>query len=72
MKKIAILTRDCAGVNAAIRAVVRTASFYNIEVVGVLREYEGLIEGDLLPLDRRAVSGIISLGGSIICGAALG
>ncbi|HEC81379.1 MAG TPA: ATP-dependent 6-phosphofructokinase, partial [Thermoplasmatales archaeon] len=36
MKKIGVLTRDCARVNAAIRAVVRTADRYNIEVMGVL------------------------------------
>ena len=46
MKKIAILTRDCAGVNAAIRSIVRTASDYNIEVIGVMRGYDGLIDND--------------------------
>jgi 6-phosphofructokinase 1 len=66
MKKIAILTRDCAGVNAAIRSVVRTAFRYNIEVVGVLRGYDGLIDGTFIPLNRRSVSGIINLGGTIL------
>jgi len=66
MKKIAILTRDCAGVNAAIRSVVRTASEYNIEVVGVLKGYEGLIENELVSLTRRSVSGIINMGGTIL------
>jgi 6-phosphofructokinase 1 len=66
MKKIAILTRDCAGVNAAIRSVVRTAFHYNIEVVGVLRGYDGLIDGTFIPLNRRSVSGIINLGGTVL------
>lgn len=66
MKKIAILTRDCAGVNAAIRSVVRTAFHYDIDVVGVLKGYDGLIDGEFLPLNRRAVSGIINSGGTIL------
>ncbi|MCD6583642.1 MAG: 6-phosphofructokinase [Candidatus Omnitrophica bacterium] len=66
MRRIGILTRDCAGINACIRAVVRTASFYNIEVVGIFRGYEGLIRGETKVLTRRSVSGIISLGGSIL------
>lgn len=66
MKKIAVLTRDCSGINAAIRAVVRTASAYGIEVLGVLRGYEGLIEGELRPLSRISVSGIVNLGGTIL------
>jgi 6-phosphofructokinase 1 len=66
MKKIAVLTRDCGGVNAAIRAVVRTAVAAGLEVQGVVRGYEGLIHGDLIPLDRRSVSNIIGLGGTIL------
>ena len=66
MKKIAILTRDCAGVNAAIRSVVRTASHYNIEVVGVVKGYDGLIDGVFIPLNRRSVSGIITVGGTML------
>ncbi|MGA2532284.1 MAG: ATP-dependent 6-phosphofructokinase [Candidatus Aminicenantales bacterium] len=66
MKRMAILTRDCAGVNAAIRAAVRTATPAGIEVLGVLRGYEGLIDGDFVPLDRRSVSGIINAGGTIL------
>ncbi len=64
--KIGIVTRDCAGINAAIRAVVRTAANSGVEVVGVLRGYEGLIAGETRPLDRRSVSGIINLGGTIL------
>lgn len=66
MKKIAVLTRDCGGVNAAIRAVVRTAVAEGLEVSGVVRGYEGLIRGDFVPLERRSVSNIIGLGGTIL------
>lgn len=66
MNKIAILTRDCAGVNAAIRSVVRTASEHGIEVLGVLKGYDGLIKGNFIPLTRRSVSGIINRGGTIL------
>ncbi len=66
MNKIAILTRDCAGVNAAIRSVVRTATDQHIKVVGVLRGYDGLIDGQFIPLDRRSVSGIINQGGTVL------
>ena len=66
MNKIAVLTRDCGGVNAAIRAVVRTAAARGIAVEGVVRGYEGLIRGDVIPLDRRSVSNIIGLGGTIL------
>lgn len=66
MRKIAVLTRDCGGINAAIRAVVRTAAAEGLEVAGVVRGYEGLIRGDFVPLDRRSVSNIIGLGGTIL------
>ncbi len=66
MKKIGILTRDCAGINACIRSVVRTASYYGIEVVGIMRGFEGLINGETRILTHRSVSGIINLGGSIL------
>lgn len=66
MKKIGILTRDCAGVNATIRSIVRTACKYKLEVIGVLREYDGLIDNQIIILDREAVSGIINIGGTIL------
>jgi 6-phosphofructokinase 1 len=66
VKKIGILTRDCAGINAAIRAVVRTAAFHGIEVLGIIKGYDGLIDGDFVTLDRRSVSGILSRGGTIL------
>jgi 6-phosphofructokinase 1 len=66
MKKIAVLTRDCGGVNATIRAVVRTAVAQGLLVEGVMRGYEGLMNGEFVPLDRRSVSNIIGLGGTIL------
>lgn len=66
MKKIGIVTRDCAGVNAAIRAVVRSADHFDIKVFGFLRGYDGLISGSYILLDRRSVSGIINRGGTIL------
>ncbi|MBP5405147.1 MAG: 6-phosphofructokinase [Clostridia bacterium] len=68
MKRIAVLTSggDAPGMNAAIRAVVRAASYYNIEVYGVERGYMGLIEGDLHMMSRRNVSDTIQRGGTIL------
>ncbi len=66
MKKIAIVTRDCAGINATIRSVVRTACNHNIEVAGVLRGYDGLVDGKFIQLNRSSVSGIINSGGTIL------
>jgi 6-phosphofructokinase 1 len=66
LRRIAILTRDCGGINAAIRAAVRTAAAAGLEVLGVRCGYEGLIDGDFAPLDRRSVSSIINLGGTIL------
>ncbi len=57
---------DAPGMNAAIRAVVRTAIFYGINVKGVMRGYEGLIDGDFIDLDSGSVSNIIQLGGTIL------
>ena len=68
MKKIAILTSggDAPGMNAAIRAVVRTALKNNLEVMGVRRGYSGLINGELFNMDRTSVSDIIQRGGTIL------
>jgi len=60
------LTRDCAGVNAAIRSIVRTASKYHIEILGVIKGYDGLVDGNFVSLNRRSVSGIINQGGTIL------
>lgn len=68
LKKIAVLTTggDAPGMNAAIRAVVRTAVNHKLEVMGVLRGYWGLINDEIRLLDHRSVSGIINLGGTIL------
>ena len=60
MKKIAILTSggDAPGMNAAVRAVVRTALSNGIEVMGVQRGYSGLLDGDITPMTRSSVSDI--------------
>ncbi|MBE6880314.1 MAG: 6-phosphofructokinase [Ruminococcaceae bacterium] len=71
MKKIAILTSggDAPGMNAVIRSVVRTAIARGMEVVGVVRGYNGLINGDIIPMDARSVSDIIQRGGTMLCTA---
>lgn len=68
MKKIGILTSggDSPGMNACLRAIVRTAVYHNIEVVGYLRGYEGLIDNNCIALKRESVSGIIQKGGTIL------
>ncbi len=68
MKKIAILTSggDAPGMNAAIRAVVRMALHKGIEVVGVKRGYSGLINGELIEMNRCSVSDIIHRGGTVL------
>jgi 6-phosphofructokinase 1 len=66
VNRLGIITRDCAGVNAALRAAVRTAISQGAEVYGIMRGYDGLIDGNLRHLDRRSVSGIINLGGTIL------
>jgi len=68
IQKIAVLTSggDAPGMNAAIRAVVRTANFYKLSSVGVLRGYQGLIESDFMDMGSSSVSKIINLGGTIL------
>ncbi len=68
MKKIAVLTSggDAPGMNAAIRAVVRAAVAANVEILGVRRGYQGLIDGQIEPLTARSVSGIIHHGGTML------
>jgi 6-phosphofructokinase 1 len=63
---IGLVTRDCAGVNAAIRSIVRTAAENGMTVKGAMKGYEGLIDGDFVSLDKRAVSGILNSGGTIL------
>jgi 6-phosphofructokinase 1 len=68
MKRIAVLTSggDAPGMNAAIRAVVRTALAKGCEVFGVYQGYEGLIGGNIEPFTARDVSGIIQQGGTVL------
>jgi len=66
--KIGVLTAggDCPGLNAVIRAVTRKSLAAGHEVVGLWRGYAGLAERSYVPLDMRAVSGILPLGGTIV------
>ncbi|MDD5503939.1 MAG: 6-phosphofructokinase [Candidatus Omnitrophica bacterium] len=68
MKRLAFLTSggDCAGMNSAIRSITRTALYYGIKPFAVMRGYDGLIKGDFVEFNRRSVSSIINLGGTII------
>ncbi|KFF73505.1 6-phosphofructokinase [Chryseobacterium sp. P1-3] len=65
---MAVLTSggDSPGMNAALRAVVRTANYYNIECYGVREGYNGLINGDFLKMGPRSVKNIINQGGTIL------
>lgn len=71
MKTIAVLTSggDSPGMNAAVRAVVRTACENGMKVYGVIRGYNGLINGDFIEMDLRSVSDIINRGGTILYSA---
>ena len=68
VKRIGVLTSggDAPGMNAAVRAVVRTAQSCGIECVGIRRGYNGLITGDFLPMDASSVSHIIHKGGTML------
>ena len=68
MKKIGIITSggDSPGMNACLRAVVRTASFENIKVIGFFHGYEGLIDNDYVELTSDKVANIIHRGGTIL------
>jgi 6-phosphofructokinase 1 len=68
IKKIGVFTSggDAPGMNAAIRAVVRTGLYYDLEVAGIMRGYEGMIAGDFIPMERKSVGNIIQRGGTIL------
>ncbi len=68
MKRLGILTGggDAAGMNAAIRAVARTAMNHNIEVIGIHRGWLGLSQGDYSTMTRRETGGILHKGGTIL------
>ena len=64
IKKIGVLTSggDAPGMNAAIRAIVRTCSFHDVMCVGIFRGFQGLVEGDFEVLGPRDVNYIINKG----------
>ena len=66
--KIGVLTSggDSPGMNAAIRAVVRTGIYHGMEMFGIMRGYQGLIEDDIVKMETRSVANIIQRGGTIL------
>ncbi|TAE10067.1 MAG: 6-phosphofructokinase [Bacteroidetes bacterium] len=66
--KIGVLTSggDSPGMNAAVRAVVRTGLYHNCEMFGILRGYSGMYEDEIIPMDGRSVANIIQRGGTIL------
>jgi 6-phosphofructokinase 1 len=68
MKRLAVLTSggDSPGMNAAVRAVVRTAAYHDLEIFGVYRGYQGLIDGAIKKMGPRDVGSIIHRGGTIL------
>src|SRR5215204_858561 len=66
--KIGVLTSggDAPGMNAAIRAVVRTGIYHGLEVHGILRGYQGMIDDDIIKMETRSVANIIQRGGTIL------
>lgn len=68
MKRIGILTSggDAPGMNACIRAVVRTAKYFGMDVFGIRQGYAGLINDDMVPMEMRSVSDIVQRGGTIL------
>ena len=71
MKKLAVLTSggDAPGMNAAIRAVVRRSIYKGLEIVGVKYGYQGLIQGEYIPMDVGSVGDIIHRGGTMLYSA---
>lgn len=68
LNKIAVMTSggDSPGMNAAIRAVVRTCAYYKVTCVGILQGYQGMIEGNFIGMNARSVNNIINKGGTIL------
>jgi 6-phosphofructokinase 1 len=66
--KIGVLTSggDSPGMNACVRAVVRTGLYHNLEVFGIVRGYAGMIDDDIQPMNSRSVANIIQRGGTIL------
>ncbi|MGA1030777.1 MAG: 6-phosphofructokinase, partial [Flavobacteriaceae bacterium] len=68
LQNLAVLTSggDAPGMNAAVRAVVRTAAYNKVNCFGVYKGYQGLIDGDLVKMNARSVNNIINKGGTIL------
>ena len=68
VKRIGVLTSggDAPGMNACVRAVIRTALYHGVECYGIRRGYNGLINGDIIRLDEKSVGHIINRGGTIL------
>lgn len=68
IKSIGLFTSggDAPGMNAAIRAVVRTGLYYDLKVFGINRGYDGLVKGDIFEMDAKSVANIIQRGGTIL------
>ena len=68
IKRIGVLTSggDAPGMNAAIRAVTRTAIYHGLLVTGIRHGYQGLVEGDFVELDAKSVANIIQRGGTML------
>lgn len=68
MKRVAVFTSggDAPGMNACIRAVVRGGLHYGLEMFGIIRGYNGMIKGDIIPLNSQSVSNIVQRGGTIL------
>ncbi|HET9280144.1 MAG TPA: 6-phosphofructokinase [Flavitalea sp.] len=66
--KIGVMTSggDAPGMNAAVRAVVRTGIYYGLEVFGIMRGFAGMIENDIVPMHSRSVANIIQRGGTVL------
>ena len=68
MKRIAVFTSggDSPGMNACIRAVVRTSIYHKLEVIGIMHGYEGMIDGEFIKMDSKSVANIVHRGGTIL------
>lgn len=68
IKNIGVFTSggDSPGMNSAIRAVVRTGLYHDLNVTGILRGYDGMISGEFKPMDRKSVANIIQRGGTML------
>jgi len=68
IKRIAVFTSggDAPGMNAAVRAVVRTAEYHDLHIYGIERGYDGMIKGNIKRLGRSDVANILQKGGTVL------